>query len=355
MKIFANILEHISEDQLNELVQSSLAQPAVAEKEPPAQPPTHDYVYTDEWIVIQNRMLHAISRLSLNERRFIMYLSPIVRLAVNKNPKQRLFFVPALDFAKEYDIDPKNAYRDLKKVADDLQHKPFYIWDFSANEKHKRGIAWFVECGYLDNKGGIEVILGERVTEMLTVFGTDNTFTKHQKEWISKLGAYGMTLFQLLWSMLCKLDKSNGNKPVEHDFTLEYLREKFDCIDSYQKLPDFRKRVLDPAIKDIHQHTPLTIKYENIKRGRSVVGFKFTFWDTTEKSVEQKGLSDKQIDRLKVAHRAKAFGEYNSHLVPSNFTSTSYSDLIERWRPRLKDPAKLAKFVKVKECLELEK
>lgn len=362
MKIFANILENISEDQLNELVQASL-QPA-AEKEPPAQPPSHEHVYDERWVVIQNQLLHAISRLSLNERRLIMHLSPIVRLAVNKNPKQRRFFVSALDFAKAFGIEQKNAYREIEKVATKMHEKPFYIWDFDkdgVHSKHKRGVSWFVECGYLDSRGGIEVILGERVTEMLTVFDKEHAFTKHQKEWIMQLGGYGIALFQILWSYIYLKDIEDASgQPIvgvkEKEFTLKYLREKFDCVDRYEKSPDFRKWVLDAAIKDIHEHTPLKIKYENVKKGRSIVGFKFTFWDTSnQKSVEQKGLSDKQIDRLKVSYRAKAFGEYNSHLVPSNFTSTSYSDLIERWRPRLKDPAKLAKFVKVKECLELEK
>lgn len=304
MKIFANILEHISEDQLNELVQSSLAQPAVAEKEPPAQPPSHEHVYDERWVVIQNQLLHAISRLSLNERRFIMHLSPIVRLAVNKNPKQRRFFIPALDFAKEFGIDQKNAYREIEKVATKMHEKPFYIWDFDkdgVHSKHKRGVSWFVECGYLESRGGIEVILGERVTEMLTVFDKEHKFTKHQKEWILQLGGYGIALFQILWSYIYLKDiKDADGEPIvgvkEKEFTLKYLREKFDCVDRYEQMKDFKKWVLDAAIKDIHQHTPLKIKYENIKKGRSIVGFKFTFWDTSnQKSVEQK-KGDKERD-----------------------------------------------------------
>ena len=42
-------------------------------------------VYGEQWIVIQNRLLNAISHLELNERRLIMFLSPIVRKAIDSN------------------------------------------------------------------------------------------------------------------------------------------------------------------------------------------------------------------------------------------------------------------------------
>ena len=37
-------------------------------------------IYGDKWFVLQNRLLNAISDLDLNERRLIMFLSPMVRI-----------------------------------------------------------------------------------------------------------------------------------------------------------------------------------------------------------------------------------------------------------------------------------
>ena len=50
-------------------------------------------VYGEQWVVIQNRLLNAITNLELNERRLIMFLSPIVRRGIEKDPKQRTFIV----------------------------------------------------------------------------------------------------------------------------------------------------------------------------------------------------------------------------------------------------------------------
>ena len=39
---------------------------------------------------------------------------------------------------------------------------------------------------------------------------------------------------------------------------------------------DFKKRVLDPAIKQINEHTDITIKVEQHKTGRSITGLMIT-------------------------------------------------------------------------------
>ena len=64
-------------------------------------------IYGEEWIVLQNRLLNAISNLELNERRLIMFLSPLVRKEVDKNPYQSTFIVRVRNFQDEYGIKSK--------------------------------------------------------------------------------------------------------------------------------------------------------------------------------------------------------------------------------------------------------
>jgi plasmid replication initiation protein len=40
---------------------------------------------------------------------------------------------------------------------------------------------------------------------------------------------------------------------------------------------NFKNRVLDPAIKQINEHTDITVKVEQHKTGRSITGFSFKF------------------------------------------------------------------------------
>ena len=40
---------------------------------------------------------------------------------------------------------------------------------------------------------------------------------------------------------------------------------------------DFKKRVLEPSLKQINENTDITVKEEQYKRGRNIIGFSFRF------------------------------------------------------------------------------
>lgn len=316
--------------------------------------------YSDDWIVMQNRLLHAISRLSVNERRLVLLLSRIVRRETAENPRKRTFYVNAMDFAEEYNITPKTVYRTLEEVAKSIQHKPFFYWIKRENHYNERGVSWFSECEYMKQQGKIEIILDNAVLEMLTIFDKDNQYTKYQREYIAHLGAYGIVLFELIASCMFQEHKKKA-------YTVKYLRLKFDCIERYDKLPDFKKYVLDSAIKDIHEHTPYRITYTQKKEGREVTEFIFSFKDISEKKIQVdskrlenlsekskpswqlNGLTDKQIN--KIAIYAEEFTTANSKLMSPNFRG-SHIELIDSWRPMLKDPERVSSFNKIQELLD---
>ncbi|QKU17233.1 replication initiation protein, partial (plasmid) [Bacillus anthracis] len=45
----------------------------------------------------------------------------------------------------------------------------------------------------------------------------------------------------------------------------------------YTAMSDFKKRVLEPSIKQINEHTDITVTYEQHKKGRTITGFSFRF------------------------------------------------------------------------------
>lgn len=247
-------------------------------------------VYGEEWIVLQNRLLNAISDLDLNERRLIMYLSPLVRKAVDNNPLQRTFVVRVEDFKEEYGIKSKAYYGELEKICIDLQHKTYEFWNFDENKKYKSKVkvAWITKGDYKDNQGEVHIDLHNDVVEMLTVFDKTNPFTKYQRQMIVKLGCYGIILFELISSCLHQRNKTKA-------YTIEFLREKFNCVDTYPIISEFKRNVLDKAIKDIEKYTPLRITYTQNKKGRIVTEIVFAFEDTT---TEGKNLQGKEVKKI---------------------------------------------------------
>lgn len=239
-----------------------------------------DYVYGEHMVVMQNRLLNAITNLDTNERRLIMYITHLVRKAIDIDEHQRTFTVKATDFAKEYGKSNPTGYKTLEKIADSLLEKAFWFWDFQADDKrYRRGSSWVAECAYISGQGRIELTLTETVTQMLTVFDKSNPFTKYERQSIVNLGSYGLILFELISSNL----HLQGRKKA---YTVKYLREKFNCEDKYKSISDFKQYVLKPAIKEIKAQTTLDISFTQNKSGREVTEIVFTFKDNAAKSKE---------------------------------------------------------------------
>ena len=62
--------------------------------------------------------------------------------------------------------------------------------------------------------------------------------------------------------------------------TIELIefREKLGIeSNEYQRMELFKRRVLEPAIKQINQFTDIRVKYEQHKQGRTITGFTFKF------------------------------------------------------------------------------
>ena len=98
-----------------------------------------------------------------------------------------------------------------------------------------------------------------------------------------------LILFELISSCLYQKDKSKA-------YTIEYLREKFNCVDSYPVISEFKRNVLDKAIADIEKYTPIRISYTQNKKGRVVTEIVFSFKDTSKTDKKLKDKTDKAIE-----------------------------------------------------------
>lgn len=325
-------------------------------------------IYGENWIVLQNRLLNAISNLTIDERRLIMFLSPIVRKAVDRNSNQRSFEVIAKDFGKEYDISDKHVYDKLKKATKSIHGKVFYYWDFKTNEiSNHVGVSWVGRAEYKNNEGVVEVLLIDEVIEMLTVFDKAHPFTKYERKHIVNLGPYGIILYELISSCMHQDFK-------ERFYDIKFLREKFNCVDTYLLTAEFRRNVIDKAIRDVHKNTSYKIDYEIKRQGRKVTGILFSFQDTEQKnktvennyntetkqlelsknkpSWQTKGLSDNQINKIKVY--IQEFVDANTGKISPN-DRRGYPEIFESWRPLLKSPDTVNQFHKIQELLDRPK
>ena len=77
--------------------------------------------------------------------------------------------------------------------------------------------------------------------------------------------------------------------------SLKDLRFKLGVEDNeYPTMDNFKRRVLDPSIKQINKYTDITAGYDQHKAGRVITGFSFYFKQNKPKKTEKPAATQKQ-------------------------------------------------------------
>jgi plasmid replication initiation protein len=94
-------------------------------------------------------------------------------------------------------------------------------------------------------------------------------FTHYTLEQIADLtSVHAVRLYELLIAW-----RSTGKTPV---IEVADLRQRLGIEpNEYQRMTDLKRRVLDFAVKQINEHTDITVSYQQHKRGRCISGFEF--------------------------------------------------------------------------------
>ena len=72
-----------------------------------------------------------------------------------------------------------------------------------------------------------------------------------------------------------KSRKTGVTDVVEFELTLEELRSATGTTNKFERLSQFKVKVLDKAISEIKDNCGVLVTYANVKRGRTVTGFHF--------------------------------------------------------------------------------
>jgi plasmid replication initiation protein len=276
---------------------------------------SYEKKYPENWVVMQNRIEQCFHKMTLDEKRLLILASPTARM-IDASEKDAIE-ITAEQFANECGIKVSSAYKQLEVASKNLLNRSFsYI-----NERGKRvGVTWVIRAVYED--GYISVCFPDEVLIMLKAFDASNPFTKYKKENVLLLkGEYSIDLYHIA-------KKYEGMSTFQ--MTLEDYKLELGLPKSYNRINNLKARALEPAIDEINEKTDINITYENIKRGRTVTGLKFTVKPKAKpkKALEEKrdphtadmftveGLNDKQLGRIT---RNPAFmAEYNHLVTPTS-------------------------------------
>ena len=215
-----------------------------------------------------NEVIEAGYRLSLNEQRVVLACIGQVN-SMEELLKTDEFELSAKDFAKLYGISEDRAYSELQEVAKNLYQRSLTIHNPDPKRPKLKKIEtrWISSIGYLPEDGKIILCFAQKLLPYLSQL--KGTFTRYKLEHIGNMSSmYSIRLYELLAQW-----QSVGKREVE----IDWLKTQFQLDESYDRMFDLKKRVLDPAVKDINENSNFNVMWEQRKTGRRVTHLIFTF------------------------------------------------------------------------------
>ena len=224
----------------------------------------------DELIVKSNYVVEASYRLSLNEQRLILLCIQQIKKGQAITPLIG-FNILVTDLVEVFGVSSKNAYSDLKEVADVLFNRFLTIHQPDPEEPKLESTRtrWITAIDYIPTEGRLKLYFAPKVIPYISML--EGQFTRYNLAYIAPMtSVYGVRFYELFkcWLM--------GNKTVTKNIGLDDLKELLDLKGQYPSIKDFKLKVLDRGLEDVNQHTDLAVNYENKRTGRKITDLEFT-------------------------------------------------------------------------------
>ena len=219
--------------------------------------------YPKDWMVLQNRVVECFRGMSLDEKRLFIMATPLAR--TTKVSSNEPIFISSSEFARECGIDLSTAYTALEAASDRLFLRHF---GYTAENGDRIKMRWVNKVIYKAGQGGSELYFTDEVLLLLREFDALNPYTKYKKEIVLRLKKdYSLDFYHL-----AKKHQTMGGFQI----SLDELFNQIELPESYKRIDNLKKRVIEASLNEITAQTDIELSYENVKRGRTVVGFKFT-------------------------------------------------------------------------------
>ena len=251
-----------------------------------------------------NALINASYTLTTSEKRLILLAAAEARGNIEELKGLRLH---ASIYADTFKVEMQTAYEVLQEAAETLFERRVTYYE----GKKKTVTRWVSHITYAAGEGYIEIGFAPKVQPLLCEIET--RFTAYDLKAIAPLTSiYAIRLYELIIAW-----RSTFKTPV---IEVIDLRKKLGVEkNEYARMTDFKRRVLDFAIKQINQHTDITSSYEQKKRGRKITGFSFTFKQknavkTLSKKPKREQITKKEAE--KKAHIGESWPDLLKRLAP---------------------------------------
>lgn len=234
---------------------------------------------TQKVIRKSNELIEARYRLGIGEQRLVLLLTS--EISPNDDDFQD-YEVKVTDFAQMFNLESdKSLYEKVEQAAESLLGKIITLADGPDIER----TVWLSYVKYIKGSGFVKIRFDKSLKPYLLQL--QGHFTQYNlKHVIGFKSQYSIRLYELIKMEAFKAK----NKKIEKTFTLVDLKDFLGIgKKEYTAFDNLRRRVIEPAVKEISLQTDLTIiEVKKIKAGRKITGIVILASVLSEKKMLEK-------------------------------------------------------------------
>lgn len=227
------------------------------------------------WVVMSNALTRASHNLTLTEKRIIAAgLSKLDSRAMYNPLKPPITRLTAQEYADIFGLDVSNVYEQLQAGALQLYNRSIHFFEptekrYGEPIKPKKSIMrWVGRATYTEKEGWIELAWWPEI--LPHVMALRARFTKYQLEQASALrSVYSWRLLELLMRF-----ESTGWA----EYSIEDFSKSMEATEKQKaNFNNIKRRIIEPAVKELTEKDGWLIQWEPIKAGRKVKAVRFKF------------------------------------------------------------------------------
>ena len=242
----------------------------------------------NEKILMKNNILvKARYNLSLVENRIFLYM--LYKLQTESKGILKCQ-ISHREFKEIVKFKEKNTVKGILEALEELRKKPIF---FREEKKNKKGSLWgaygFINGYYYDDElGTFKIEASEKIYDILKDYLKIGYTPVNVHIWLSLNNSYAQRFYDFLrlWS----------NTKSVVTYKIEEIKELLMLEDKYDRYNDFKRRVINPAVKELNNTGYFEIEFKENKVGRRVESIDFIVKDLDKRKYFDNALDKKVIE-----------------------------------------------------------
>ncbi len=223
---------------------------------------------TNRHVNMSNTLVRAAQGLTLTEKRVMASVVAKLDSVRHWTPEKLKVCLTAMEYAETFDLALPTAYEELQSAANKLFHRYIrWIEDTRRGPKEIK-MHWVAKATYHHGEGWIELVFHHEIAPHL--FLLRKQFTSYKLAQASALRSlYSWRLLELIMQF-----KQEGQLHITTEDFAQAMEAPRSCRTNFK---DLRRRIIEPAVRELTEKDGLIITWEPEKAGRRVKALHFTF------------------------------------------------------------------------------